>query len=67
MEIVDFLNGLGLGLMISGVAFWLFVIGIQALKNPNYKILTIIFAVIEIIITLAGIGISLYVMWEWKK
>lgn len=53
--------------MISGVAFWLFVIGIQALKNPNYKILTIIFAVIEIIITLAGIGISLYVMWEWKK
>lgn len=64
---VNFLNGLSLGLMISGVTFWLFVIGIQPLKNPNYKVLTIILAVIEIIITVVGIGISLYVMWKWNK
>lgn len=64
---MNFLNGLSLGLMISGVAFWIFVIGIQSLKNPNYKVLTIILVVIEIIITVVGIGISLYVMWKWNK
>lgn len=64
---MNFLNGLGLGLMISGVAFWLFIIGIQPLKNPSYKALALIFVVIETVITLAGIGVSVYVMLRWKQ
>jgi uncharacterized membrane protein YidH (DUF202 family) len=64
---MKFLNGLGLGLMISGVAFWCFVISIQPLKAPNYKLLALIFVVIESIITFVGIGISVYVMWKWKQ
>lgn len=64
---MKFLDGLSVGLMASGVAFWCFVIIIQPLKDPNPKLLALIFVVIESIITFVGIGISVYVMWKWKQ
>lgn len=63
---MKFLNGLGFGLMLSGVLFWIYLLAIQPLKNPNYKVLALIFVVIETVITVAGIGISAYVMWRGK-
>lgn len=66
-RIMKFLDGLGFGWLISGVAFWAFVLAIQPLKAPNPKYLALIFVVLETIITIAGIGISVYVMWKWNK
>lgn len=63
---MKFLEGLGFGLMLSGVLFWIYLLAIQPLKNPNYKVLELIFVVIETVITVAGIGISAYVMWRDK-
>lgn len=64
---MKFLDGLGFGLMLSGVLFWIYLLAIQPLKNPNYKVLALIFVVIETVITVAGIGISACVMWRGKK
>lgn len=64
---MKFLDGLGFGLLVSGVAFWIFVLAIQLLKNPDPKIWALILVEFEIFITLAGIGISVYVMWRRKQ
>ncbi|MEY8441826.1 hypothetical protein AALA17_04100 [Lactobacillaceae bacterium 24-114] len=61
---MKFLDGLGFGMMLSGVLFWIYLLAIQLLKNPNYKVLALIFVVIETVVTVIGIGISAYVMWR---
>lgn len=63
---MKFLDGLGFGLMLSGVLFWIYLLAIQPLENPNYKALALIFVVIEFVITVAGIGIIACVMWRRK-
>ena len=64
---MKFMDGLSIGLLGSGVAFWIYLICIQLLKNPNFKVLAFVFVAIETIITLLGIGIGIYAMWKYNK
>lgn len=61
---MDFLYGLGQGLMISTLVFEIYLTVIDFIKHPNYKIMAFAFVGIELIIFMIGLGICIYVRWE---
>lgn len=61
---MNFLYGLGQGLIISTLAFGIYLTVIDFIKHPNYKVMAFVFVGIELVIFLIGLGICIYVRWK---
>lgn len=61
---MNFLYGLGQGLIISTLAFGIYLTIIDFIKHPNYKMMAFAFVGIELVIFLIGLGICIYVRWK---
>lgn len=61
---MNFLYGLGQGLIISTLAFGIYLTVIDFIKYPNYKVMAFVFVGIELVIFLIGLGICIYVRWK---
>lgn len=63
---MEFLEGLGVGMMTSGALLLAYGLMIQLLKNPNYQLLAIGLIVLIATIIIIGIAICAYVLWKWE-
>lgn len=57
---MKFLDGVGQGLMLSGVVFWVYVVAIGFSKHFNSMVSAIVLIVLEAIITAVGMALVIY-------